>query len=168
MAVIGSEWFEGSRIIKTPATPYNQDSSKYDCPFCRKSAKKHGRRDDLTLRTDARKALLIAVFCTPRNARGLGKKSSSVSVPLAIDCVRLSDDAPRMVVVFANKCENEKIKIYSEKYETFKKHLSLKTRILLKHTQIVEKIFYIHKIDSREKLFAEIKICEKFGDGKTE
>lgn len=52
------------------------------------------------LRADAREALLIAVFCTPRgNARGLEKKSSSVSVPLAIDCVRLADDAPRMAVV---------------------------------------------------------------------
>lgn len=115
MAVIGSEWFWGNRIIKGSGNPIQSGFLKIPIARIPEKVRRKTERDDLTLRTDARKSVADRRILHPAKRAGAGeKKSSSVSVPLAIDCVRLSDDAPRMAVVLANKCENEKIEIYSE------------------------------------------------------
>jgi len=59
-----------------------------------------------------------------------------------------------MAVVLANKCENEKIKIYWEIENINMKFLKInfieqnKDLPFVKSTKISEKIFYIHEIDS--------------------
>lgn len=58
-----------------------------------------------------------------------------------------------MAVVLANKCENEKIKIYPEIENINMKFLKInfieqnKDLLFVKRTKISEKIFYIHEID---------------------